>query len=65
MRKVTFPFLKTLVIVFGVLLPATNVAFAQVPISLPHIVARAGTTRTIDVTACYINSLCRTIPIIL
>ncbi len=50
MRKVTFPFLKTLVIVFGVLLLATNVALAQIPVSLPHIVTRAGGTRIIDVT---------------
>jgi hypothetical protein len=50
MHKNRFPFLKTLVIVFGVLLLATNVALAQVSVSLPQIVARAGTTRTINVT---------------
>jgi hypothetical protein len=50
MRKVTVPFLKTLVIVFGVLLLATNVALAQVSVSLPHMVARAGTTKNINVT---------------
>ncbi len=50
MRKVTFPFLKTLVIVFGVLLLATNVALAQVPVSLPNIASRVGITRPIDVT---------------
>jgi Secretion system C-terminal sorting domain/Cohesin domain len=50
MRKVTVPFLKTLVIVFGVLLLATNVALAQVPVSLPNMVGRAGTDKTINVT---------------
>jgi hypothetical protein len=49
MRKVIDSVLKTLVIVFGVLMLATNAALAQVSVSLPHIVARAGTTRTIDV----------------
>jgi hypothetical protein len=50
MHKVTFPFLKTMLLVFGVLLLATNVALAQVPVSLPNVVSMAGTTRTISVT---------------
>jgi hypothetical protein len=50
MHKVTFPFLKTLLLVFGVLLLATNVALAQVSVSLPNVVLMAGTTRTINVT---------------
>jgi hypothetical protein len=49
MRKVTVLILKTLVIVFGVLLPATNVALAQIPVSLPHVVARVGDTTSINV----------------
>jgi len=49
MHKVTFPYLKTFVLVFGVLLLATNVALAQVSVSTPTLSSRVGVTQSINV----------------
>lgn len=57
MRKAIFPYLKTLVLVFGVLLLAANVAFAQVPVSVQNVVGKAGTAKDINIVVGDVSNL--------
>ncbi len=50
MRNSKNTFLKMTVVVFGMLLLAANVAMAQVTVTLPTVVAKAGTTKTFALT---------------